>query len=348
MNLTYCILKPAWVLNKSPICMSSTTRFHSVDHRASSKLFTDAKHEEATPSQPTILRRTIPKHTNWAGDESIEDAVLRMLVDKYKLLRTGTVQTAEEKLRRTPPIVSAQPPAILSISETPMTTPSPSPPSSSVCRADEPILQPVEGHKPWLTKFKAPSHVSASIRYGEFPTAPPPTPTTSVEPSQSVRATERADDLARRKDRDAQKRSEIAGPPHAGERVYARLPTGHQEHRQRRTGAASAPKPREYQRVDEPRRGAHRSGFPFPSHPVKVTLFFFHFRRLSTRSMHVGKDTSAVSADVGAHSSGAAKSTTRSSHLRSSSSTVSCSGRALRHRGSRCSASSIPQLWHFA
>lgn len=326
MNLTYCILKPAWVLNKSPICLSSTTRFHSVDHRASSKLFTDAKHEEATPSQPTILRRTIPKHTNWAGDESIEDAVLRMLVDKYKLLRTGTVQTAEEKLRRTPPIVSAQPPAILSISETPMTTPSPSPPSSSVCRADEPILQPVEGHKPWLTKFKAPSHVSASIRYGEFPTAPPPTPTTSVEPSQSVRATERADDLARRKDRDAQKRSEIAG----------RLTRAKESTLDYRLGIKSRGS-----------GGRARQARPNPV-SIKGWTSLVEERIESTRSMHVGKDTSAVSADVGAHSSGAAKSTTRSSHLRSSSSTVSCSGRALRHRGSRCSASSIPQLWHFA
>jgi hypothetical protein len=32
----------------------------------------------------------------------MEDAVLRMLVDKYKPLRTGTVQTAEEKLHRAP------------------------------------------------------------------------------------------------------------------------------------------------------------------------------------------------------------------------------------------------------
>jgi DnaJ family protein C protein 28 len=196
MNLSYCALKPTWVLNNSSRCLSSATRSHHADHRASSKLFTDAKHEEVTPSRSNLLR-TAPKHANWTGDESIEDAVLRMLVDKYKPLRTGTVQTAEEKLRRAPPIVNAQPPAILSISDTPATTSSPSPPPSSVHRANEPILPPVEGHKPWLTTFKVPSHASVSIRYGEFPTAPTPTPTTSADPSQSVRATEQADDLAR-------------------------------------------------------------------------------------------------------------------------------------------------------
>ncbi|RXW23108.1 hypothetical protein EST38_g2735 [Candolleomyces aberdarensis] len=40
------------------------------------------------------------QHPNWTGDESTEDAVLRMLVDKYKPLGTGKIQTAEEKLRK--------------------------------------------------------------------------------------------------------------------------------------------------------------------------------------------------------------------------------------------------------
>ena len=209
MNFSQC----NWVLNRSPRCLSYTTRFHSVDHRASSKLFTDAVREEATPSRPT-LPRIAPEHANWTGEESIEDAVLRMLIDKYKPLRTGTVQTAEEKIRRTPPIVSSQPPTMLPISKTPMTTPSPSPsspPSSSVYRADEPILPSVEGHKPWLTTFKVPSHASASIRHGQFPISPSPTPSTSSDTSQSVRGTEQADGLVHRKNRDAKKRSEIAG-----------------------------------------------------------------------------------------------------------------------------------------
>jgi hypothetical protein len=82
------------------------TRSHNVDHRASSKLFADAEHEERTGDTPTrtdIHRGTTSEHPNWTGDESIEDAVLRMLVDKYKPLRTGTIRTAEEKMHRAPP-----------------------------------------------------------------------------------------------------------------------------------------------------------------------------------------------------------------------------------------------------
>ncbi|KAI9447735.1 hypothetical protein H4582DRAFT_1841827 [Lactarius indigo] len=121
-----------------------------------------------------------------------------MLVDKYKPLRTGMVQTAEEKMHRAPPTT-------LPISETPL----PSTPSSSrihVYRTDEPLLPAVEGHKPWLTTFKVPSHAAASIHYGQIPTS-----STSVGPSQIIDATEQADDRAHRKERDAKKRSEITG-----------------------------------------------------------------------------------------------------------------------------------------
>jgi DnaJ family protein C protein 28 len=86
--------------------ISRTTRNHNVDHRASSKLFADAEHEEragATPTRTAILPGTTSEQPNWTGDERIEDAVLRMLVDKYKPLRTGTIQTAEEKMHRAPP-----------------------------------------------------------------------------------------------------------------------------------------------------------------------------------------------------------------------------------------------------
>ena len=44
----------------------------------------------------------VAQHPNWTGNESIEDTVPRMLVDKYKPLRTGTIQTAEEKMHRAP------------------------------------------------------------------------------------------------------------------------------------------------------------------------------------------------------------------------------------------------------
>ncbi|KAG9074427.1 hypothetical protein FS749_014014, partial [Ceratobasidium sp. UAMH 11750] len=74
---------------------------------ASAKLFADAEAEEreeaqrrSKPSQADILMN---KHENWDGDERIQDTVLRMLMDKYKPLRTGQIQTADEKLKASLP-----------------------------------------------------------------------------------------------------------------------------------------------------------------------------------------------------------------------------------------------------
>jgi hypothetical protein len=101
LSYPLCISKPVQVIR-----LLWTTRSHNVDHRASSKLFVDAEHEERTGVTPTrtgIPRGTTSEPPNWTGDERIEDAVLRMLVDKYKPLRTGTIRTAEEKMHRAPP-----------------------------------------------------------------------------------------------------------------------------------------------------------------------------------------------------------------------------------------------------
>lgn len=101
-----CFPKAFQVIRTSSTPRLWTTRSHNVDHRASSKLFADAEQEErtsVTPAQTGIHRGTTSEHPNWTGDESIEDAVLRMLVDKYKPLRTGTIRTAEEKMHRAPP-----------------------------------------------------------------------------------------------------------------------------------------------------------------------------------------------------------------------------------------------------
>ena len=71
----------------------------------------------------------------------------RMLVDKYKPFRTGTIQTAEEKMHRAPSQILVQQPETtpMSVSE----DPPPIPLSSSlhIYRADEPLLPAVEGHK---------------------------------------------------------------------------------------------------------------------------------------------------------------------------------------------------------
>ena len=208
-----CISKSVRVIRTSSTPLLWTTRSHNIDHRASSKLFADAENEERTGVTPTrtgIDRGTKSEHPNWTGDESTEDAVLRMLVDKYKPLRTGTIRTAEEKMHRAPPQIHAEQPEMTptSMSEDPSSIPSSSRPH--VYRADEPLLPAVEGHKPWLTTFKVPSHATASVRYGHIPTVGSSSSSTSST-RRAAQAGLTDDDRTRRKERDVKKRSEIVG-----------------------------------------------------------------------------------------------------------------------------------------
>ncbi|KAF8506049.1 hypothetical protein F5888DRAFT_1589029, partial [Russula emetica] len=122
-----------------------------------------------------------------------------MLVDKYKPLRTGTIRTAEEKMHQMTP---------MSMSEDPSSIPSSS--SLHVYRADEPLLPAVEGHKPWLTTFKVPSHATASIHYGHIPTVGTASSSTSSA-RRAAQAGPTDDDRTRRKEREVKKRSEIVG-----------------------------------------------------------------------------------------------------------------------------------------
>jgi DnaJ homolog subfamily C member 28 len=87
-------------------------------------------------------------------------------------------------------------------------------PSSSrlhVYRADEPLLPAVEGHKPWHTTFKVPSHATASIRYGHIPStvATASSSTSSTRRSGQTGLTD--DDRPRHREREVKKRSEIVG-----------------------------------------------------------------------------------------------------------------------------------------
>lgn len=126
--------------------------------KASDKLFADAAREESEetskrPIKSSTLSIIEQEHENWTGDERIQDAVLRMLVDKYKPLRGPSVITAEQKLKQAPPKVSSP------------SSSSPGTSSTSGCTkprsgswANEPLLPSNEAHKPWETTFKAPSH----------------------------------------------------------------------------------------------------------------------------------------------------------------------------------------------
>jgi len=160
---------------------------------ASAKLFQDAAQEEAEEAKPTSLapggnRFSQPAHQseNWTGEESVQDAVLRMLMDKYRPLRTGVIRTADEKLKDTPPQVGSR-----KIAE----------PIPTRTWKNEPYLPPVEGHKPWHTTFKAPTHSSASIKLGNIK----PLSLSTGDGSAAI------DDRTRRTERELTKRREQAG-----------------------------------------------------------------------------------------------------------------------------------------
>lgn len=124
------------------------------------------------------------------GEERLQDTVLRMLVDKYKPLRTGTVITSDEKIKT----LVAKNPSLGPARIIPSSKDTPSYEESSTVTEPSSIDEPspssafVDGeHKPWLVTFKAPSHatIAPSIKYGRMP---PPTSArgTSGSPISSI------------------------------------------------------------------------------------------------------------------------------------------------------------------
>jgi DnaJ family protein C protein 28 len=121
----------------------------------------------------------------------MQDAVLRMLVDKYKPLRSGTIQTAEQKLKLTPPSVSS---SVSSGTVTRLTVP------ATGSWATKPLLPSSPDHRPWHTEFRAPSHATSSIKEAYIPPAP-------ARPAKSIPI----DDAARRKERETKRKAEYVG-----------------------------------------------------------------------------------------------------------------------------------------
>ncbi|KAG0709927.1 hypothetical protein DFH29DRAFT_886540 [Suillus ampliporus] len=154
---------------------SPATRAES-HHRASEKLFADAEQEEAEdarnakPSSSKIPQLQ-NQDENWTGEESMRDAVLRMLPDM--------------KLRDAPPKVHTETYTVEQSAQTWQEI------------ANKPLLPSVEGHKPWHTTYKAPSHASASIKLGNFTPASARAPGAHDVADERTRRTER--ELARRK-----------------------------------------------------------------------------------------------------------------------------------------------------
>lgn len=208
-----------------PLSINSNTNTSS--QRASDKLFADAALEEqlyssasqvAPESNPARLASLEQATPNWDGEERLQDTVLRMLMDKYKPLRTGVIQTADEKLKtvagRTPLRPHIEDKAVEGKSDLSSTTLSPTP-SGAVSGnegppllkpktgswATEPLLPSKEGHQPWHTVFKIPSHESPAVKSAQ-----------DLPPSPLGRKTLAAlDDKARRKELGERKRGEFVG-----------------------------------------------------------------------------------------------------------------------------------------
>lgn len=112
-------------------------------HRASDQLFRDAEKEETSTKQ---VRRDILQGDDpvWTGEERLVDAVLRMLMDKYKPLRSGTSSLASEKEK----LQMAQ-----KSSERPLS------------KLEEKPVAPVKPYtpegQPWNAVFVVPSHARA-------------------------------------------------------------------------------------------------------------------------------------------------------------------------------------------
>lgn len=123
---------------------------------------------------------------HWTGDESLQDAVLRMLVDKYKPLRdiAGGIKTADEKLKTNPPSVTGR--FVEEIGDEDEE-------GSRLIRTntiprETPILPGIEGHKPWLTTFKTPSFAeNPQVKAMRLPPLGPPGKSTKTEGESRVK-----------------------------------------------------------------------------------------------------------------------------------------------------------------
>ena len=172
---------------------SDTNKLSTPDTHASSKLFADAKLEEegdeqqqcqtqhSPPSVKTkldtssrILAQQLESqsHPNWDGDESVRDAVLRMLVDKYKPVKVK-VGSVDEGVKRVVVGVNVSgglgrlggggggggddgDSGLLAT-------------GSSASTPTDSLLANTDTHKPWLVTFTPPSHNAINIKHMSIP-----------------------------------------------------------------------------------------------------------------------------------------------------------------------------------
>jgi DnaJ family protein C protein 28 len=165
---------------------------------ASAKLFEDASNPaELAEERRLAARREHLEQVmgvgrqqggNWTGDESLQDAVLRMLVDKYKPLRdaAGGIKSADEKLKAKPPSVTG---GLIEDEDE-------GEEGGRIIRTDPvpretTILPGIEGHEPWMTTFKTSSSArNPQIKVMRLPPLEPPgksSSTTKVEEESRAR-----------------------------------------------------------------------------------------------------------------------------------------------------------------
>ncbi|KAH7107167.1 hypothetical protein BKA62DRAFT_686170 [Auriculariales sp. MPI-PUGE-AT-0066] len=143
-------------------CLRRAADDHPSQISASAKLWQDAREEELKLNQPSKadVLLELSKEENWTGEERTQDAVLRMLVDKYQPLR-GPIRSADEKLKDAPPEIITRSSTIQ--------------PSSVVAAPDS------DEHRPWLVSFKPPSFMTTQVRADNF-ASPAPSKSSQLSP----------------------------------------------------------------------------------------------------------------------------------------------------------------------
>jgi DnaJ family protein C protein 28 len=218
-------MQPAKLAIQRPhfLYINSHNRLSST--KSSDKLFADAALEEDstdpsnTKTKPHAVDVLGQKDENWTGDERIEDIVLRMLVDKYKPLRGSRIVTAEEKLKQAPPKIlsSSTPSTSYPVSSSPSSHPSPGQPyryikPRSGSWATEPLLPSNEGHKPWETTFKAPSHDGpVNIKLGSLQSSSTSKPALGIGGLGGLGGSASLDERLVKKEKEKMKKAQQAG-----------------------------------------------------------------------------------------------------------------------------------------
>jgi aarF domain-containing kinase len=110
------------------------------------------------------LTRTKPfrHHSAWTGDESVRDAVIRLLMDKHKPLRTGSIRSADSRLQEMAKKTDMSPRVVVPSDE----TQAPFRPLSSAIMEEREI--PAEDFKPWHARYvRTSSATTPQVYYGK-------------------------------------------------------------------------------------------------------------------------------------------------------------------------------------